>query len=118
MTFGQRLEMLREERNLSQVAVSKMLNIANSTLSLYESDYRKPDYDMLIKLAKFYDVSTDYLLGLSKERKLPARQDRKIHLLDVTGVPEEAIKLIDEYAQFIKDKYTSYKDSRKRQPEK
>lgn len=117
MTFGQRLKMLREERNLSQVAVSKVLNVANSTLSLYESDYRKPDYDMLIKLAKFYDVSTDFLLGISKERKVSPKQDRAVHLLDVTGMPEEAVRLIDEYAQFIRDKYASYRTNKKKQPE-
>lgn len=62
MSFGKRLRELREERSLSQLELSKMLNISNSTLSLYESDKRSPDQDMIRKIADFFDVSIDYLL--------------------------------------------------------
>ncbi len=71
MSFGNRLRQLREDRGLSQLDLSKHLNIANSTLSLYEAGKREPDYDTLQRLADYFDVSTDYLLGRSEYKKPP-----------------------------------------------
>lgn len=63
MTFGQRLKSLMEERNLTQRRLSAELNIAISTLNGYANDYREPDFKTLMELARFFHVSTDYLLG-------------------------------------------------------
>lgn len=65
MTLGNRLKSLMEERNISQKELSKELNIAISTLNGYANDYREPDYKTLIGLAQYFDVSIDYLLGVS-----------------------------------------------------
>lgn len=48
--------------------VAEKLGITNSVLSNYERDYRDPDTKMLTKIAELYEVSTDYLLGLSIAR--------------------------------------------------
>jgi len=61
--FHQRIKMLREKRGLSQAEVAKRLGIARTTYSGYEIGTREPDQNTLIKLAKFFDVSVDYLLG-------------------------------------------------------
>jgi len=63
LSFGERLKRLREERDLTQLELAKILNIANSTLSLYESGKRHPDFETLQKIAKFFNVTTDFLLG-------------------------------------------------------
>ena len=59
---------LREDADLTQADVAKVLNIHQVTYSYYEIGKRDIPTDILIKLAKFYDVSTDYLLGLTNNK--------------------------------------------------
>ena len=59
---------LREEHDLSQAEVAKVLNCSQVAYSYYELGRRDIPSDVLIKLAKFYKCSTDYLLGLTDER--------------------------------------------------
>lgn len=56
---------LRQEKNLTQAELAKILNLDQTTVSKWELEKALPDTQMLIKLAKFFDVSTDYLLGVS-----------------------------------------------------
>lgn len=70
MTFGQRLKHLMTERNITQRQLSRELNIAVSTLNGYANDYREPDYVTLALLSSYFEVSSDYLLGLSNIPKL------------------------------------------------
>ena len=62
--FATRLRELRNERGLSQNGLSEILNVDQRTISNWEKAVREPDFDMLIRIAKFFDVPTDYLLGL------------------------------------------------------
>lgn len=64
--IGKNLKMLREVKNKSQQEVCNDLNIEQSTLANYENDKRVPKIDILIKIAKYYKVSVDYLLGIEK----------------------------------------------------
>ncbi|HEY0828190.1 MAG TPA: helix-turn-helix transcriptional regulator [Bacilli bacterium] len=61
-SLGSRLKEMREQNSFTQVEVSRMLDISNGTLSGYERNYREPDTKTLIKLARLYNVTTDYLL--------------------------------------------------------
>lgn len=70
MTFGQRLKQLMDDRNITQRQISKELNIAASTLNGYANDYREPDFSTLSSLAHYFNVSTDYLLGISTTPQL------------------------------------------------
>lgn len=65
----ERLKGLREDKDLKQEEIAKMLNITQCTYSNYEMGKRQIPIDMLIKLAIFYDTSVDYILGLTDERK-------------------------------------------------
>jgi repressor LexA len=67
--FARRLRELREEKKLTQVELGEKLNISGSTISMYEQGRRMPDPDTLYKIAKFFDVSLEYLLGYSDKRK-------------------------------------------------
>lgn len=60
-----RLCSARENKNLTQLQVAKLTGITNTTLSNYENATSRPDPDTLKLLAKTYNVTTDYLLGLS-----------------------------------------------------
>jgi len=61
--FGTRLRELREEKELNQIELSKILNVVNSTISQYEAGNRKPDSSMLEKIATYFETSIDYLVG-------------------------------------------------------
>lgn len=63
MNIGERIAQLRKSRSMSQFQLAKMLNIATSTLGMYETNKRKPNMEMLEKLADFFGVSVDFLLG-------------------------------------------------------
>lgn len=60
-----RLKELREQRRLNQEWLAVKLNVSQSTISAYEIGERVPDLETLIAIAKFFDVSLDYLAGLS-----------------------------------------------------
>lgn len=65
--FGQNLKKLRTSKNLSQSKLSKILGISSSTIGMYEQGRRFPDQTILTKIADFFDVSTDYLLGRNSQ---------------------------------------------------
>ena len=62
--LGKRLKELREERNLTQKQLSEKLNLNSVTYLHYEKSQREPPLSVLADMAKFFDVSVDYLLGL------------------------------------------------------
>ena len=59
-----RLKELREEKNLTQKHVADFLNVRQNTYSQYENDKRQLPIEVLIKLSRFYGVTTDYILEL------------------------------------------------------
>lgn len=63
-----RLKQLREERRLSQQGLALKLNVSQSTISAYEVGDRTPDLETLIAIGRFFDVSLDYLAGISDQR--------------------------------------------------
>ena len=69
MDLCNRLERLLEERELTQCKVAEDLHIARSTMNGYVKGKRQPDYETLIQLARYFDVSVDYLLGVTNVRK-------------------------------------------------
>ena len=64
MEFGAILKELRKEKNLTQTELAKFLCTTQDTISLWELGKSYPDVLMLIKIAKFFGVTCDYLLGL------------------------------------------------------
>jgi transcriptional regulator with XRE-family HTH domain len=67
--FKERLIKLREERNLKQKEFAEAVKIHNRNINRYELGLREPDFDILVQIADFFDVSTDYLLGRTENRK-------------------------------------------------
>ncbi len=73
-----RLKSLREEKGLSQQQIAKILNVSQRTYSYYENGRTIPPR-LLIKLAKYYDVSIDYMLGISNITNKQNIKEEKIH---------------------------------------
>jgi Predicted transcriptional regulators len=100
--FQERLKKLRKERNLSQDEVGQPLNISGRTVGNYESGEREPSLDTLIKIADFYGVSLDYLLGRSNSRGLES-VNKEVAILE--KLPDEARDELRVLLEYIKFKY-------------
>ena len=66
MEIGKIIKELRKDSNLSQTGLANIIGTTQDTISLWELGKSLPDINMLIKLAKYFNVSTDYLLGLEE----------------------------------------------------
>jgi HTH-type transcriptional regulator, competence development regulator len=76
---------LRKEKKLRQEDIAKILGIARTTYAMYEQGNREPDFETLNKMADFFEVSVDFLLGRDKKNK--TKEDTL----------EEVNKLVKEY---------------------
>lgn len=65
MEFKVRLRELRIEKNISQVEIAKMLNMSKMAISHWEKGNSEPSIEQLKILARYFDVSIDYLVGFS-----------------------------------------------------
>ena len=90
--LGQRINELRTAKGWSQVGLAKRLRVAKQTVSNWENDNIQPSIEMLVRLAKLFGVTTDYLLGLEETPRL-----------SVEGLPTSMVAhlslLIEDYRQ-------------------
>jgi transcriptional regulator with XRE-family HTH domain len=94
LMIGNRIKLLREELGLKQDELAKALNISPSSIGMYETNKREPNNEITIKLADFFGVSTDYLLGKSDIRKTDAEIKQEFDFAyhkDAEGLTEEEI---------------------------
>lgn len=106
MNLGERIKELRIKKELSQTELATFLNIARSTLSQYESNQRTPSDEIKLKLAEYFDVSVDFLLGKTnnKESTIALHSDT-----DYKDLPPEAKEEIYNFIDYIKNKYKDKK---------
>ena len=91
--FANRIKNLRRSKELNQVQLAEKLGVKKQSISNWENDNIMPSIDMMIRIADFFHVSTDYLLGRDiHETGTPAA-------LDLTGLTPRQI----EHIQFIVD---------------
>jgi len=80
--FGDRLKNLRKELNLSQEELGKKFNVNKGSVSNWENDNRNPDFNTLNKIADYFNVSIDYLLGRTDIKgEIPMTNDNKLYEL-------------------------------------
>lgn len=72
--MSERLKELRESKKLSQERVGRAIGTSQQNLSRYETDVNIVPIDMLIRLASYYNVATDYILGVSDVKRNPEGQ--------------------------------------------
>ena len=91
--LGEKIKLLRNVSKLSQVELAQKLEVTKQTVSNWENDNILPSIDMLIKICKFFNVSTDYILGL----------DDKVYI-EITGLSVETISHIQQIINDIRSK--------------
>lgn len=64
--IGKTIKELRLDEGISQRELGKRLGVSNQAVSFWECGQREPDLDMLLKIAKYFQVTTDFLLGIEK----------------------------------------------------
>lgn len=75
--FGEIIKSLRTARNLNQVQLASDLDVSKQTISNWENNNILPSIEMLIRISRYFSVSTDYLLELDNR-----------HYLEVTGLTQ------------------------------
>ena len=83
MNFGNRLKTLRIKKKLTQQQLADLLGLIKSVISAYENGLRYPAYDVLIKIARIFKVSTDFLLGVEIKREI-----------DTSGLTDEQVEAL------------------------
>lgn len=78
--LNQRIRLLRQARNMSQVELANRLGVTKQSVSNWENDNIQPSIEMLMRLASVFSVSTDYMLGIEHGE-----------YLDVSGLSKEVI---------------------------
>ena len=89
--LNERIKKLRTERGLSQVDLAKELNVSKQSVSNWENDSIQPSIEVLVKIAHFFSVSTDYLLG----------EDSRI-FIEITGVIPKYVSHIQQIIDDLK----------------
>ncbi|MBK1811565.1 helix-turn-helix transcriptional regulator [Clostridium sp. YIM B02505] len=115
-SFGQILRELRNAKDVTLDTMAEDLNTTKATLSRYENDLREPKIDFVIKVAEYFNVSTDYLLGKTntpiyekvepKEEEIVIVDPKLKELFENTkDLPNEAITNLNEIAKNLKNSY-------------
>ncbi len=84
--FANILKTLRTANGYTQEELAVRLNVSRSSLRMYESGAREPDFETLIKIADFFNVTTDYLIGRSNKNIYPPEyhiQEKKLALISI-----------------------------------
>lgn len=95
MNFGEKLKSLRKSKNMTQTQLGNNLGVAKSVISYYENGDRYPSYDVLVKIAHTFHVTTDYLLDMEKSRTL-----------DVSDLTDDDIAVLETVANALRNKNT------------
>ena len=110
-TLGKRIKHFRKQKKLTQKELAKALGISRDTLASWEVDRREPDYEIVIKIARFFDVSLDFLLtgqekeDLHPEISFPLRKHVKVPIYSEikTGITDLAQEETEGYATIDED---------------
>ncbi|MGM0806478.1 MAG: helix-turn-helix domain-containing protein [Bacillota bacterium] len=115
--LGERLSNLRKNKGLSQYELADRLGFSRGKLANYEQGSRQPDYDTLQKIADYFEVSTDYLLGrenLTQKNEKKEIENENLFYFDLEGLSEEDKKEIDKYIELLKLRAKHFNDDSKK----
>ena len=101
--IGERLSELRKDVGMSQQELADRLSLTKYTISSYEREKTMPSDEIKIELAKIFNVSLDYLLGLIDEPAPYKRNEGYIKIPE--NMPKQAIEVLQIYANALKEYY-------------
>ncbi len=100
--IGQKIRELRKENNLTQAELARLLEMTKTGVALWESNQRVPDIIKLQKIAKFFNVSVDWILNDSVHRQiLIPNEENTMTILGKNGV-RKTYKLTDNLVEALK----------------
>ncbi|MDY5912429.1 MAG: helix-turn-helix transcriptional regulator [Inconstantimicrobium porci] len=99
-TTGQKILMLREEKQLKQSELAETIGVTEATLSRYENDKRKPRGEIALKIAKALNVSIDYLLDDNITDRFstisnPENQNTSLTQKEILDIEKDALEMIE-----------------------
>ena len=118
MDLASRIKQLRENAGLTQLELSKILNVNNSTLSQYESGSRVPSDEMKAAIADYFKVSLDYLYGRTNQRQASAvNQKENLQAAFWGGEKDLTQKDLDDMWNDV-ERFAAFLAEKKRQEKK
>ena len=99
--ISERLKEIREKRGLSKKELALKIGVSPSTITRYEKDGRIPKLTILQKISEALNVPINYLIGKEEDVKIGT----SLSIEDLSDLPEEAIKSIQEFIDFVRKKY-------------
>lgn len=104
-----RIKELRTENKITQADLAKVLKISDRAVGYYENGEREPDQDTLLQIANYFDVSVDYLLGVSDVRNSSSLQNEiDFHIglskSEESTLTDEEKDEIRNFAKFVMSK--------------
>ncbi len=113
-TFGTRLKALRQEKKLTQEKFANIFYLNKSSISKYEKDKNLPENQLLIKIADFFDVSVDYLLCRTSQKKLlpnnptPTTTDELLNFYTLSPEEQRALAAYIGFSDDLKHEVLEY----------
>lgn len=109
MTFGERVKELRKKNGYTQITLAETLGITKGTVSTWETNSRKPGFEMLTTLCDLFDVRIDYLTGQSDDAS-PQTKPTEADLNDMalSQLAEDAITDAENYEFVLRKLCSSY----------
>lgn len=95
--FANSIKYLRQSRELNQVQLADKLGVAKQSVSNWENDNIMPSVEMLEKIADFFNVTTDYLLGREGKKTADGQT------IDVTGLSQRRIEHIKQIVDDLRE---------------
>lgn len=80
MNIGENIKRLRQENNMTQEELAKLLCVSMQSVSRWENKLNYPDIILLPKISKIFNVSVDYLLGIKEERNINNEKQEKFFI--------------------------------------
>jgi transcriptional regulator with XRE-family HTH domain len=102
--IGQRLRDLREDADMTQEQLGKLAGLQKHSISAFELGKQEPGDEAKIAFAKHFNVSVDYLLGLTNNPK-PIWDDEQAYIKLPHDCPPELRKEAEEYIKYLTQKY-------------
>lgn len=100
---GERLSELRKDNGLTQKDLAEILGVSENSISLYERNINTPDDELKVKIANYFNVSLDYLLGAT-DKQIPLNRN-ETQFIYAENLPNNAYKEMKTFLDYLQNKY-------------